>query len=79
MKETLSATEKEFLKSIKTGRSQEEIFASIAARIRESYEGEMDEQESKRLARNLIGFCKKIIEIRIRQEQDSEYESRKEC
>lgn len=63
MANTLSAAEKEFLKSIKTGRSQEEIFSSIAARIRESYDGEMDEQESRKLARNLIGFCKKIIEI----------------
>lgn len=68
----LSVAEQNFLSDIKTGRSQGEIFNGIAASIRESYEGEMTEKESRQLARNLISFCQKVINIQIRQEYEDE-------
>ena len=72
MTKTLSIAEQKFLGSIKTGRSQNEIFNGIAASIRESYENEISEKESRQLASNLIGFCQKIIEIQIRLEEEPE-------
>lgn len=70
VKTTLSVTEQKLLSDIKTGRSQTEIFNGIAASIKDSYEGEMTEKESRELASNLIGFCQKIINIQIRQEDE---------
>ena len=72
IEKTSSITEKKFLSEIKTGRSQSEIFNGIAASIRESYDGEMEEKKSRELARNLISFCQKIINIQIRQEYENE-------
>ena len=49
---TLSVTEEHFLDSIKTGRSQHEIFNGIAASILASCPDQIDEKESRKLARN---------------------------
>ncbi|NDA90502.1 MAG: hypothetical protein EBY20_06325, partial [Alphaproteobacteria bacterium] len=65
---TLSVTEEHFLDSIKTGRSQHEIFNGIAASILASCPDQIDEKESRKLARNLIGFCQKIIDLQIKQD-----------
>ena len=54
MESRLSITDKEFLASINTGRSQEEIFNSIAQDIKNSHHEEITEHESKQLARNFI-------------------------
>ena len=72
MTKTLSIAEQKFLGSIKTSRSQNEIFNGIAASIRKSYENEMSDKESRQLASNLISFCQKIIEIQIRLEKEQE-------
>ena len=68
----LSNTDKTLLASFRTEQTREEIFEGIAASIRNSYEGDMSEEESRRLARNFIGFCQKLIEIQVRLDRDNE-------
>ena len=69
-KEKNTTREKEFMGSIKTGRSAAEIFSDIVATIKASHPGSISEAESRKLARNFICFCQKIIEIQIRIEQE---------
>jgi hypothetical protein len=74
MNNELTTAEKELLRSLKTGRTKEEIFNGIASRIKDSHEEEISEEESRRLARNFIGFCQKVIDIQIRIERERERE-----
>jgi|GEM_PF-2070081 len=68
----LTSSDKNLLASLKTGRSQEQIFNSIATSIYDSHEGKITEQESRQSARNFIGFCQKIIDIQVRLDKEQE-------
>lgn len=69
-KEKNTNREKEFMDSITTEKSAAEIFSDIAATIKASHPGNISQAESRKLARNFIGFCQKVIEIQIRIEQE---------
>jgi hypothetical protein len=77
MSNQLTAAEKELLNSLNTGRTQAEIFNSIAEKIRKSYEHTITEEESRKAARNFIAFCQKLIDIQIRIDKDKEREQKK--
>ena len=68
----LTAKEKEFMASIKTGRPANEIFSEIATMMSKCHDDDISETESRRLAKNFIGFCQKIIDIQIRLEVEKE-------
>jgi hypothetical protein len=77
MSNELTPAERELLASLNTGRTKEEIFNSIAEKIRKSYEYTITEEESRKAARNFIAFCQKLIEIQIRIDKDKEREQKK--
>lgn len=51
----------------KPQRSANEIYDSIVGKIRVMYNNELSDKEAHEAARNLIGFCQKVVEIRSRE------------
>lgn len=72
MSNKLTTEEKELLASIRTGGTKEEIFDSIAATIRKSYDYMITEEEARKAARNVICFCQKLIEVQVRIDREKE-------
>lgn len=48
-------------------RSQEEIYQAIVTRIKNTATNELSDQEANLAARNLISFCQKILDYKIKQ------------
>ena len=48
-------------------RSQEEIYQAIVTRIKSSRKNELSDHEVNAAARNLISFCQKILDYKIKQ------------
>ncbi len=51
-------------------RSLDEIYASVVERIKKQYHYKISDQEADEAARNLLGFCQKLVEIKAEQIRD---------
>jgi hypothetical protein len=48
-------------------RSASEIYDSLVSNIQKKYNNQLTDKEAHEAARNLLGFCQKVIEIRSRE------------
>ena len=51
-----------------SGRSKDEIFASLSNNIRKMYNNEISEIEAREAARNLISFGQRLMDLREKQQ-----------
>lgn len=69
-KYTLTEDERKTLNSVRSGKSAPEIFNDIAKTIQNSHKDNITEKESRKIARNFINFCKKLVEIEVRIDEE---------
>ncbi len=67
----LTQNDRDLIASLKSGRTQEQIFNDIAIGIRKSSKSQLSESESKHAARNFISFCQKLIDFQTHKDHQT--------